>query len=379
VVTGCLAQRNSKELEQEMPEVDHFLGTADFTQITNALTRPKTELIQIKKNWVSHELKYLANYDLPRVNSMPKYTAYLKISEGCDNACAFCIIPKLRGKQRSRTVDDLVREAKGLASQGVVEISLIAQDLTAYGHDLPGRPTLAQLLKALNKVEDIQWVRCLYAYPRSLSPELMEALAMGGNILPYLDIPVQHGSDKVLRRMRRGKDQAKLTELLLKLREKVPGLVLRSTVMVGFPGEDEEDFQKLMDFAGAIQFERLGVFKYSDEEGTAAFDFDSRVPYKFKQTRYAKLMRLQKRIHRAKLKALVGTVQEAIVEGPSEEHPLLMKGRIWSQAPDIDGVTYLSSETPLTPGQIIKVRIDSAHDYDLVGTFMTEPLVNQKM
>ncbi len=367
IVSGCLAQRYSKELEQEMPEVDHFLGTADFTQITNALTKPKTELIQIKKNLVSHELKYLANYDLPRVNSMPKYTAYLKISEGCDNACAFCIIPKLRGKQRSRTIEDLIREAESLAKQGVVEISLIAQDLTAYGHDLPGRPTLAQLLKALNKVEGIKWVRCMYAYPRSLSPELMEALAMGGNILPYLDIPVQHGSDKVLRRMRRGKDQAKLTELLLKLREKVPGLVLRSTVMVGFPSEDEEDFQKLMDFADAIKFERLGVFKYSDEEGTAAFDFDERVPAKSKKARYDKLMRLQKRIHKAKLKALIGTTQEAIVEGPSEEHPLLMKGRLWSQAPDIDGVTYLSSEEPLTPGQIVKVRIDSAHDYDLAG------------
>jgi ribosomal protein S12 methylthiotransferase len=190
---------------------------------------------------------------------------------------------------------------------------------------------------------------------------------MGGNILPYLDIPVQHGSDKVLRRMRRGKDQAKLTELLLKLREKVPGLVLRSTVMVGFPSEDEEDFQKLMDFAEAIKFERLGVFKYSDEEGTAAFDFDERVPAKIKTARYDKLMRLQKRIHKAKLKALIGTTQQAIVEGPSEEHPLLMKGRLWSQAPDIDGVTYLSSEEPLTPGQIVRVRIDSAHDYDLAG------------
>lgn len=365
VVTGCLAQRYSKELEGEMPEVDHFLGTADFTQIQSTLAKP--DLVQIKRNLVSHELKYLANYDLPRVNSMPKHTAYLKIAEGCDNACAFCIIPKLRGKQRSRRIEDLVVEAENLAKSGVVEISLIAQDLTGYGHDLPGKPTLALLLKALHKVSGIKWVRCMYAYPRSLSPELMEALALGGNILPYFDIPVQHGSDKVLRRMRRGKDQGKLTELLLSLREKVPNLVLRSTVMVGFPGEDEDDFQKLLDFASAIKFERLGVFKYSDEEGTTAYDLDQRVPAKIKQTRFDKLMRLQRKIHKTKLKSMIGEVHEAIVEGPSEEHAYLLKGRLWSQAPDIDGVTYISSEEPLSPGQIIKVRIQSAHDYDLVG------------
>ncbi len=365
VVTGCLAQRYSKELEGEMPEVDHFLGTADFTQIKSALSKP--DLVQIKRNLVSHELKYLANYDLPRVNSMPKHTAYLKIAEGCDNACAFCIIPKLRGKQRSRRIEDLVTEAENLAQSGVVEISLIAQDLTGYGHDLPGKPTLAQLLKALHKVSGIRWVRCMYAYPRSLSAELIETLGMGGNILPYFDMPVQHGSDKVLRRMRRGKDQGKLTELLLDLRAKVPNLVLRSTVMVGFPGEDKEDFQKLLDFASAIKFERLGVFKYSDEEGTTAYDLDQRVPYKTKQARFDKLMRLQRKIHKAKLKSMIGQVHEAIVEGPSDEHPLLLKGRLWSQAPDIDGVTYISSEQALTAGQIIKVKIQSAHDYDLVG------------
>lgn len=365
VVTGCLAQRYAKELESEMPEVDHFLGTADFTQISGALQ--KSDLIQIKRNLVSHELQYLANYDLPRVNSMPKHTAYLKIAEGCDNACAFCIIPKLRGKQRSRPIQDLVTEATNLAKSGVVEISLIAQDLTGYGHDLPGKPTLAQLLKALHAVSGIRWVRCMYAYPRSLSSELMDSLAMGGNILPYLDMPVQHGSDQVLRRMRRGKDQNKLTELLLSLRARIPNLVMRSTVMVGFPGETEEDFQKLLDFVSAIKFERLGVFKYSDEEGTAAYELNQRVPSRIKQARYNKLMRLQRKIHQAKLKSMIGEIHEAIVEGPSEEHPLLLKGRLWSQAPDIDGVTYLSSDQALTPGQIVPVRIQSAHDYDLVG------------
>lgn len=386
IVTGCLAQRYGKELEKEMPEVDHFLGTSDFAAFGDIVPQPPASngntgafvpfaslaKSAAQRNMVSHELRYLANYDLPRINSMPKFTAYLKVSEGCDNACAFCIIPKLRGKQRSRSIEDVVKEAKRLAQEGVKELTLIAQDLTAYGHDLPGRPQLADLLNELAKVEGIRWVRCMYAYPRSLSEKLMQALAQGGNILPYLDIPVQHGSDKVLRKMRRGKDQGRLTELLLSLRAHVPNLVLRSTVMVGFPGEEDSDFEALMAFAEAIRFERLGVFKYSDEEGTAAFDFDEKVPQKIKTARYNKLMRLQHKIHKARLKSMIGQVHEAIVEGISEEHPLLVKGRLWSQAPEIDGFTYLSSSRPLNEGEIVAVRITDAHDYDLVAEVLDE-------
>lgn len=391
IVTGCLAQRYGKELEKEMPEVDHFLGTSDFAAFGDIVPQapasngntgafvPFASLAKsaAQRNMVSHELRYLANYDLPRVNSMPKFTAYLKVSEGCDNACAFCIIPKLRGKQRSRSIEDVVKEAKRLAQEGVKELTLIAQDLTAYGHDLPGRPQLADLLNELAKVEGIRWVRCMYAYPRSLSEKLMQALAQGGNILPYLDIPVQHGSDKVLRKMRRGKDQGRLTELLLSLRAHVPNLVLRSTVMVGFPGEEDSDFDALMAFAEAIRFERLGVFKYSDEEGTAAFDFDEKVPQKIKTARYNKLMRLQHKIHKARLKSMIGQVHEAIVEGISEEHPLLVKGRLWSQAPEIDGFTYLSSSRPLNEGEIVAVRITDAHDYDLVAEVLDEEEAGQ--
>lgn len=381
VVSGCLAQRYGKELEKEMPEVDHFLGTSDFTQISTVLEEKAApanfvSLDSLKKkaerNLVTHELEYLARYDLPRVNSMPIYTAYIKISEGCDNACAFCIIPKLRGKQRSRRIDDIVKEAQDLAKRGVVEISLIAQDLTAYGHDIPGRPQLSELLWALSKVEGIRWIRCMYAYPRSLKSGLMEALNSAPNVLPYLDMPVQHGSDKVLRKMRRGKDQERLTELLLSLRSSVKNLVMRSTVMVGFPGEEQEDFQELLDFAQAIQFERMGVFKYSDEEDTAAYDFDEKVPFATKKNRYDKLMRLQRRIHKSKLKAMIGQVHEAIVEGVSDEHPLLIRGRLWSQAPEIDGFTYLSSPRPLKQGEIVHVRIQQAHDYDLVGEVLDE-------
>lgn len=384
VVSGCLAQRYGSQLEKEMPEVDHFLGTSDFTQISSVLGKTAQPAAdsgfvsldsltkKTERNLVTHELEYLANYDLPRVNSMPTYTAYIKISEGCDNACAFCIIPKLRGKQRSRPIDDVVKEATDLAARGVVEISLIAQDLTAYGHDLPGRPQLSQLLWALSRVEGIRWVRCMYAYPRSLKAELMQALDSAPNVLPYLDMPVQHGSDKVLRKMRRGKDQERLTELLLSLRSSVKNLVMRSTVMVGFPGEEEADFQELLDFTSAVSFERMGVFKYSDEEDTAAFAFDEKVPFATKRSRYDRLMRLQRRIHKNKLKSMIGQVHEAIVEGVSDEHPLLIRGRLWSQAPEIDGFTYLSSPRPLKQGEIVHVRIQQSHDYDLVAEVLDE-------
>jgi ribosomal protein S12 methylthiotransferase len=321
----------------------------------------------VARNQVTTELTLVAGCDMPRINSMPKYTAYLKIAEGCDNACAFCIIPTLRGKQRSRTVDDLVREAQRLAREGVVELNLIAQDLTGYGHDLPGKPTLADLLAALSNVDGIRWVRCMYAYPRTLSDELMEQLASSKNVLPYLDIPTQHGSDRMLRRMRRGKDQKRLSAMLTEVRAKVQNAVLRSTVIVGFPGEDDDDFAQLVAFADAVKFERLGVFKYSDEEGTAAFDLDGKLPYATKRARYDKLMRRQRRIHEANAKKLVGTVHEAIVEGVSEEHELLVKGRLWSQAPEIDGMTYLSSTRALSVGEIVHVVVTDVKDYDVVA------------
>lgn len=391
IVSGCLAQRYVAELEQEMPEVDHFVGTSDFRAITNLLAAhsaeeappgsafvPLSQLVRrpampeeaagpAARNWVTGDLEFVAGCDLPRVNSMPRYTAYLKIAEGCDNTCAFCIIPTLRGKQRSRPVDDLVAEARRLADEGVVELNLIAQDLTGYGHDLPGRPKLHELLEALTAVDGIRWVRCMYAYPRTLTPELLRVLDEGRNTLPYLDIPVQHGSDKMLRRMRRGRDQKRLGELLVGVRDRVRHAVLRSTVIVGFPGEDDDDFEKLVAFVEQVRFERLGVFKYSDEEGTRAFELDEKLPAKVKRSRFDKLMRRQRKIHRQKLGELVGQIHEAIVEGQSDEHELLVVGRLWSQAPEIDGIAYLSSPRPLRVGEIVHVRITEAHDYDVVA------------
>lgn len=400
VVSGCMAQRYVGELEKELPEVDAFLGTSDYQKIGDVLAGfglgappPKkkrslnilpdlpqapedsSDLVIItdeNKNQVSTDLSFVAGCDLPRKNSMPKYTAYLKIAEGCDNACAFCIIPTLRGKQRSRSIDDLVREARHLAADGVVELNLIAQDLTGYGHDLPGRPTLAQLLDALGAVAGIRWVRCMYMYPRTLSEHLLRSMDTVPNALPYFDIPTQHGSDRMLLRMKRGKDQKKLGALLTEARAKVRNAVLRSTVIVGFPGEDDADFEKLMDFASEVRFERLGVFKYSDEEGTAAYDLDGKLGYAVKRQRYDKLMRKQRKIHEENNQRLTGTIHEAIVEGSSEEHEWVMKGRLWSQAPEIDGITYFNTTRELKAGDVVYVEVTEVKDYDVVGTVLEE-------
>lgn len=380
VVSGCLAQRYAAELVDEMPEVDHFIGTSDIEKILDVVghaegtAQGEEGLVALggQRNLVTHDLDYVARYDLPRVNSMPRHTAYLKVAEGCDNACAFCIIPKLRGKQRSRPIEDLVREARRLAESGVKELILIAQDLTGYGHDLDGRPNLAMLLAALSDVEEIQWVRCMYAYPRTLSGALLHQLDTGKNIVPYLDIPVQHGSDKMLRRMKRGKDQRRLGELLTQAQAAVRGLCMRSTVIVGFPGETDEDYQKLVSFADQVRFHRLGVFQYSDEEGTAAYDLDQKVEESVIKERYDDLMSRQHGIHQQHLQDMIGTVHEAIVEGKSDEHEYLVVGRLWSQAPEIDGITYLSSSEPLTAGDIVYVEITDAHDYDLVGEVLLD-------
>jgi ribosomal protein S12 methylthiotransferase len=369
VVTGCLAQRYVEELGHEIPEVDHFLGTSDYTQIAGVLTSALSEsgTFPPPRNLVTGELRFLARYDLPRVNTLHSASAYLKISEGCDNECAFCIIPKLRGKQRSRAVEDLVKEAEQLAARGIKELTLIAEDLTAYGHDLAGRLGLGDLLRALGGVKGIQWIRCMYAYPRTFKENLITAFTDVPSVLPYIDIPVQHASNRVLKLMRRGRDQDKLRHMLLTLRARIPRLVLRTTVIVGFPGETDQDFEELLDFIEELRFERLGCFKYSDEENTTAFDLPGRIPARVKRSRWEKLMRRQRKISRAQQEALLGTVHACLVEGPSEESELLLQGRLWSQAPEIDGVTYISSDRTLAPGEMVKVQITQAHDYDVVG------------
>ena len=365
VVTGCLSQRYGPELAKEMPEVDHFLGTGAYVQIGDLLAA------EAAPRQVIPDPHYVHDARTPKVNSSPKWTAYLKISEGCDNACAFCIIPTLRGAQRSRPIDDLVAEARTLAASGVRELNLVAQDLTAYGHDLPGRPALHQLLQALCAV-DVRWIRLHYAYPRVFPDALIEVMAREPKIAKYLDMPLQHASDRLLRSMRRGRDSAFLISLLAKLRARIPGLTFRTSLIAGLPGETEEDFALLKEFVRTQRFERMGCFQYSDEEGTAAYDFEDKVPPKVIERRWREVMAVQKRINREQNRGLIGKRLEVLVEGPSPESEHLLVGRHEGQAPDIDGVVYINDGFGY-PGEFVTVEVTEAHDYDLVGRVVDRP------
>jgi ribosomal protein S12 methylthiotransferase len=365
VVTGCLSQRYGPELAKEMPEVDHFLGTGAYVQIGDLLAAEAAPLQVIPDPHYVHDAR------TPKVNSSPKWTAYLKISEGCDNACAFCIIPTLRGAQRSRPIDDLVAEARTLAASGVRELNLVAQDLTAYGHDLPGKPPLHQLLEALCTV-DVRWIRLHYAYPRVFPDALIDVMAREPKVAKYLDMPLQHTSDRLLRSMRRGRDSAFLIALLAKLRARIPGLTFRTSLIAGLPGETEEDFELLKEFVRTQRFERMGCFQYSDEEGTAAYDFPDKVPARVIERRWREVMAIQKRINREQNRALIGKRLEVLVEGPSPESDDLLVGRHEGQAPDIDGVVYINDGFGY-PGEFVTVEVTEAHDYDLVGRVVDRP------
>ncbi len=359
VVTGCLPQRYAPELSRELPEVDHFLGTSAYAQVGDLLAA------EASPREVIPDPDYIHDARTPRINSLPGFTAYLKIAEGCDNACAFCIIPKLRGAQRSRPIEDLVAEAKALAAQGVTELNLVAQDLTAYGNDLPFKPRLDQLLRALCQV-DVRWIRLHYAYPRVFPDPLIEAIAEEPKIVKYLDMPLQHASDKLLLSMRRGRTSGFLTELLAKLRARVQGITLRTSLIVGLPGETEEDFELLKEFVRTQRFERMGCFQYSDEEGTAAFEMPHKVASKTIERRWREIMAIQKRINREQNRGLIGKRLEVLVEGASPESEHLLVGRHAGQAPEIDGQVYIN-EGMAYPGDLVTVEVTEAHDYDLIG------------
>jgi ribosomal protein S12 methylthiotransferase len=371
VVAGCLAQRYPEQLAAELPEVDHFLGTSGYAQLPELLRD-----VQAPRQ-VIPDPDYIHSSTTPRINSLPSYTAYLKIAEGCDNECAFCIIPTLRGDQRSRPIHDVVAEAELLARQGARELNLVAQDLTAYGHDLPGRPKLHELLHALAEVKGPRWIRLHYAYPRNFPDELVRAIRDIPTVVKYLDMPVQHASDRLLRAMRRGRNAAFLRELLGKLRAEIPGIVLRTSLIVGLPGETEEDFAQLVDFIREMRFERLGIFRYSQEEGTAAGAMEGQLPEELKQERWRVAMEVQEEIHHELNQAMVGRELEVLVEGPHEETEHLLVGRHAGQAPEIDGQVILNdlSDLQVRPGDLVRVRVDEAHAYDLVGavTEILEP------
>lgn len=380
VVTGCLAQRNAGELATAIPEIDALLGTTTFHTVADVIQ----QLLRRRGRRLAPHVD-IAAADAPvpsplanaRCGLMRDLTdaggsAYLKIAEGCDRQCAFCIIPSLRGPQRSRPLPELVAEARALAAAGVVELTLVAQDLTSWGRDLRPRRTLSELLGALDRVSGLRWIRCLYAYPQGVGRELLAALATGRRLLPYLDVPIQHASDAVLRRMRRGSGGAALQRRLIAMRDRVPDLVLRTTALVGFPGETQRDVDALARLLDRIGFDRLGAFAYSDEPGAPAHAMRHKVPARQAQQRLRAIMRQQRAISRRRLRQLRGSVHEAIVDGHHPESELVQVGRLWSQAPEIDGQCILSSERPLQRGQIVKVRVVDSRDYDVVAEVLED-------
>ncbi len=370
VVAGCLSQRHAPELRESMPEVDFFIGTGEYQRLGELLDLPSPEAAASPAALGVRKARpeYIADHLYPRYVPDTAFSTYLKIAEGCSQGCAFCIIPRLRGVQRSRGVADVVGEARRLVEQGALELNLVAQDLTHYGEDLGDPRMLEKLVRALGEVDGLKWVRLMYAYPHNFSDGLIDAIAETDNCLPYLDMPLQHASDRVLERMNRRTSRMEMETLLDKLRARVDGIVLRTTLLVGHPGESEDDFAQLADFVQAQRFHRVGCFAYSQEDGTASARMPDQLPTAVKKYRKNRIMALQRDISASHMEALVGQTHEVLVEGLSKETDLLLQGRFYGQAPDIDGVIYINdAPDDIGRGQLRQVEISEAHDYDLVG------------
>ncbi len=365
IVAGCLGQRYEAEFFEELPEVDAIVGTTAYEAIAEVADEILAGKAQVKQLESIHLPMQDENGKL-RVLSTAPYFAYLKISEGCDNFCTYCIIPKLRGKHRSRSMESLIEEAAALAQQGVKELVIVAQDTSIYGRDLYGQPMLHILLQKLNAIEGIQWIRLLYAYPETLTDETIAAMASCEKVCHYIDIPIQHGNDAVLKRMGRKSNQALIREKVAKLRAAMPDIAIRTTLIVGFPGETEEEFADLMHFVEEMRFDRLGVFSYSQEEGTAAARMEGQIDDEVKEERREIIMDIQKNIAASLCEAEVGKVMEVLIEGKLPEERIFC-GRTRRDAPDIDGLVFVSSEEELYSGDFVTVKIREAGDYDLMG------------
>jgi ribosomal protein S12 methylthiotransferase len=375
VVAGCLVERYRQDLLTQLPEVDAVLGTSEIEKIVAAVdpaaVAAQDAAFVASNAWMTRGLPtYLYDENSPRVLATQKHFAYVKIAEGCDHTCAFCAIPQMRGKYRSRRAGSIVREAEQLAAAGVKELVLISQDSTQYGLDLGIKDGLADLLSALARVEGIEWIRIMYTYPNSLSDVTLAVMAAEPKVCSYLDMPLQHASAAVLKRMRRGGNRALLEKLLKRAQETVPGIALRTTFIVGFPGETDADFEELLAFVREIEFDRVGVFTYSDEEGTHGFELDEKVSARVMRSRRARLMREQAKISKRKNKALIGRRFRALLEGVSQETDLLLQARLESQAPEVDG-HVLINDVPDgftgKAGDFIEIEITEAHEYDLVA------------
>ncbi len=362
IVAGCLSQRYPGEMASEMPEVDHFLGSSDMLKLGAVLRGEKERML------VGNPADWVIAANNPRVLSDNSASAYVKIAEGCNRTCSFCVIPQMRGKQRSRMADDVVREVESLVSQGVREINLISQDTISYGRDLAreGRTALSDLVKRVADTKGVHWVRLFYLYPENIDEALLDVIGNHPRVVPYVDMPLQHASDQMLKLMRRGHGQDRQRKVVTRLKEKVPNLVFRTAFIVGHPGETDAEFDALCDFVRWAEFDHVGVFRYSDEESCKSFALEDKVAAKVASSRYRKLMTAQRKIARAKNKARIGQELEVLVEGASEEHEFVMKGRHAGQAPEIDGQVFLSGDE-VKPGEFVKVTISQASDYDLVG------------
>jgi ribosomal protein S12 methylthiotransferase len=380
VVTGCLAERYRDELRKEIPEIDALLGTGELPAIVDALearaprrdARPEPLTFHRKTALPAPRPApptYIYDADTPRLLTTPRHFAYVKIAEGCDYTCAFCIIPTLRGSYRSRTRESIVAEARGLAERGVKELLLISQDTTFYGIDRQERGALAKLLRELNAIDGLAWIRLLYLYPTTITDDVLAAMAECEKVCRYVDLPLQHASPDVLKRMRRPGNRQTSDTLLARIRERVPDVTLRTTFIVGFPGETEGDFRELESFVEDTRFDHIGVFTYSHEEGTRAYAAKDDVPAVVKRKRRDRLMGRQQRIVAARQRERVGSEVRVLIDGPSPEHELVVQGRLEGQAPDIDPVVYLTDCDPASvrPGDLIRARIVGARGYDLLA------------
>ncbi len=366
IASGCMAERYKEELMKELPELDAVIGTGDYKDITDVIQRTL-----LGEKVVRYGHQELVDIDkLPRRISTFGASAYLKIAEGCDNRCSYCIIPSLRGRYRSRRLEDILEEANELSRNGIKELNIIAQDITRYGIDLYGKYRLSELLKKLAAIEGIEWIRLLYSYPDEFNDELIETIANEEKICKYLDIPIQHASNAILKKMARRSSKEKILELIGKLRTSMPDITLRTSLIVGFPGETEKDFEELYDFVSEVKFNRLGVFTYSREEDTAAHDMPNQVEEEVKQERLDKIMLLQKDISQENNRKLIGRTFKVLIDGFSEGKYF---GRSYMDAPEIDGKVYFKSDKDLIPGDFCYVHINKAYEYDLVGERTNEP------
>lgn len=366
IVTGCLAQRYSDELKEEIPEIDAIVGTGSYQNIDEIL-----ENLQKEKQVVSlNDIEVVYNEDLPRYVSTPDYMAYIKISEGCDKHCTYCIIPKLRGKQKSRKIEDIVAEAKNLAQGGVKELVVIAQDSTMYGSDIYGGARLPQLLEELAKIEGLKWIRIMYSYPESITKELVDVIKRNDNICSYFDMPIQHASNKILKLMNRQTTKEELINKINMIRTAIPDATLRTTLITGFPGEDERDFQELVEFVKEVKFDKLGVFPYSREEGTAADKLPNHLEQEVKEERRDVIMMIQQSISEEINQRKIGKTYEVLIEEQIEDNVYI--GRTQLDAEEIDSIVYVKSHTNLESGDFVNVKINTALEYDLMGDVQDE-------